>query len=465
MTNELQDMLHQLGDEMEVTGVAAGVWHQGQATYAFYGVTSVENPLTVDERTLFQFGSTGKTFTATAIMRLVEAGKIDLAAPVRRYLPDFELKDRDVAERVTVLHLLNHTAGWDGDLFEDTGNGDDALARYVKRMATIEQVSPLGSTVSYNNASLSLAGRVIEVVTGSTFEQAMRDLILAPLHLDDTWFFPADVMTRRFAVGHRRDDDGTVTIERPWALPRSAAPAGGMVATAADQIAWARFHLGDGTASDGARVLSQELLRRMQQPTADMKGSALGDAVGISWLLREMGGESLVGHGGTTNGQHSDFTMVPGRDFAVISMANSGPNGAALNRRLTDWALEHYVGLKETPPEVLNLSREVLSAYAGTYETIATTCVISVDGERLQAHVQVKPEMAAVLAENGDDIPEEPPLPLGIVAGDGDPFVVTGGPAEGMRGYFSRDAGGRIDGVHLGGRLAQRVAADPVTVA
>lgn len=459
MGNELQEKLDELGTGLEVPGVAAGVYLDGQEIYAFHGVTSVENPLPVDDKTLFQFGSTGKTFTATAVLRLVEQGKVDLDAPVRTYVPELRLKDADVAERVTVLQLFNHTAGWAGDLIEDTGNGDDALARYVERMATIEQVSPLGATVSYNNASLSLAGRLIEKVTGETYEQALRDLVLAPLGLDSTWFFPNDVMTRRFSVGHTRHEDGRITVDRPWALPRSAHPAGGMSAPAADQIAWARFHLGDGSAPDGSRILSQEMIRRMQEPTADMRGSALGDYVGISWLLREVAGERVVGHGGTTNGQHSDFLMVPGRRFAFISMANSGPNGPQLNNELAAWALEHYVGLKQAEPEPLVLGDDLLAGYAGRYETIASVCTITAENGRLVAHLELKPEMAAALQEAGDEPEPQPPVPLAMVAGDGDPFVVPDGPAKGMRGYFARGADGQVNGVHLGGRLAERVGA------
>lgn len=454
MSNELQEKLDELGGELDVPGVAAGVYVDGREIYAFHGVTSVDNPLPVDEATLFQFGSTGKTFTATAVLRLVDEGRVDLDAPVRTYVPELRLKDAGVAEAVTVLQLFNHTAGWDGDLFEDTGNGDDALARYVERMATIEQVTPLGATVSYNNASLSLAGRLIEKVTDEPYEVAMRELVLGPLGLDDTLFFANDVITRRFAVGHTRHDDGRITVNRPWALPRSAHPAGGMSAPAADQIAWARFHLGDGTASDGTRVLSEELLRRMQEPTADMRGSALGDYVGISWLLRDLDGERVVAHGGTTNGQHSDFLLVPARDFAVISMANCGPNGSELNHHLTTWALEHFLGLEEKDPEPRPVDGATLAAYAGRYETIAATCTITAEGERLVARMAPKEQMAAVLGDADDD----PPIPLMLVTGEGDPFVVPDGPAKGMRGYFTRGGDGAVAGVHLGGRLAERVS-------
>jgi CubicO group peptidase (beta-lactamase class C family) len=453
----LQDKVSELAAELEVPGVAAGILLDGHEETAYAGVTSIENPLPVDETTLFQFGSTGKTYTATAIMRLVERGQVDLDAPVRTYVPELRLKDESVAEKVTVLQLLNHTAGWEGDLMDDMGNGDDALTKYVERMATIEQVTPLGATVSYNNASLSLAGRVIEKVTGSTYEKAMGELVLEPLGLSSTWFFPNDIMTRRFAAGHNRQEDGTTTVARPWALPRSGNPAGGMSANAADQLAWARFHLGDGTAGDGTRVLSQELLTRMQQPTVEMPGSALGDAVGISWLLGEVGGLKTVSHGGTTNGQHSEFRMVPERGFAIISLTNCGPNGPELNEQLWKWALQTYLDVTVAEPQAIRLPDSELEPYTGRFETIAATLDITAHDGRLLAAVSIKPAMAAVLREQGEEVPEQPPFPLAILEDNRDRYVVDEGPGKGMKGYFRRTADGSVDAVHMGGRLATRV--------
>ncbi len=132
---EVQGKLDGPVSELGVPGVAAGVVVDGQERYAFSGVTSVENPLPVDEGTLFQVGSTTKTFTATALVRLVDQGLVDLDAPVRSYVPEFRTKQHEVGEQVTVLQLLKHTAGWDGDLFADTGNGDDSLAHYVELTA------------------------------------------------------------------------------------------------------------------------------------------------------------------------------------------------------------------------------------------------------------------------------------------------------------------------------------------
>jgi CubicO group peptidase (beta-lactamase class C family) len=457
LTTDFESKVHELATELEVTGVSAALLRDDDESYAYHGVTSVENPLPVDENTLFQFGSTGKTFTATAIMRLVEDGKVELDAPVKKYVPELTLKVPEVAETVTVLNLLNHSAGWEGDMFDDTGWGDDALARYVQAMAKLDQTNRPGLVVSYNNASLSLAGRIIEKVTGSTYEQAIADLVLGPLGLHNTYFFPNEIMTRRFAVGHNRDEEGKVTVARPWALPRSGNPAGGMSANARDQVAWARFHMGDGRAPDGTRILAEATLKKMQQPTIEMKGSALGDYVGISWLLRDVEGIRLVGHGGTTNGQYSEFVMVPERRLALISMTNSGPNGSELNHQLQRWVLERYLGVVDKDPEPLDMPAEVLEEYVGRYETVAAICEITRDGGRLLAKAEIKPEAAAILRESGEEIPDQPPVPLGLLA-EKDQYIVPEGPGKGMRGYFARDAAGKVSGVHLGGRLATRVA-------
>ena len=451
----LQERVAELCEELEVPGVAVGMLHEGQERYACHGVTSVENPLPVDASTLFQFGSTGKTFVATALLRLVEAGAIDLDAPVRTYVPELRLRDESVAERVTVLQLLNHTAGWDGDFFEDTGGGDDALARFVERMADLHQVTPLGQIVSYNNASLGLAGRVLEKVTGTPFERAMKELVLDPVGLGNTLFSPSDVMTRRFAVGHRRAPDGTVRVLRPWAMARSCAPMGGMSAGVTDQLAWARFHLGGGNAADGTQVLSHELVERMRVPTAEAPGSALGDAIGISWLLREVGGIPLVGHGGSTLGQESMFETVPSRGFALVALTNCDPNGPEFNEKLLRWALEAYLGLVVRDPEPESRTPQALEEYLARYQTVADVFDVTAEDGGLVVRTTPTPELIAQLGEDADT--EEPPFPIGLLAGEGDRYIVPSGPMTGMKGFFTRDAEGHVNGLHVGGRFVPRI--------
>jgi CubicO group peptidase (beta-lactamase class C family) len=453
LQSALERKLAESAERHQVPGSAVGIALGEHDVYAFNGVTSLDNPLPVDERTLFQIGSTTKTFTATAIMRLVEAGRVDLAAPVRTYVPELELRDEDVAARVTVLQLLNHTAGWTGDYFEDTGEGDDALERYVAKMAGLDQVSPLGATASYNNAAFNLAGRVIERVTGQTYEAAVRELVLDPLGLKDSLLFVTDVLTRRFAVGHQQHGD-EMRVARRWHLSRSARPAGGVIATAADQVRYARFHLGDGTAPDGRRLLSAESMARMKEPTASLHASALGDSVGISWLLKDIAGVRLVRHGGTTNGQLSAFVLVPERDFAITVLTNSD-TGGQLHQDMVKWALETYLGVGEPEPEPLSLTEAELAPYAGRYQTANGTIDLAVGGDRLIVNVTYSEEALAKLRSvYGDQVPEQRPIPIMMLPDDR--FIVVEGRGKGGRGYFVRE-GGTVSGVDFGGRLAPRI--------
>ena len=198
-----------------VPGVVVGIHHGGEIATGGWGVTSVDNPLPITDETLFQIGSITKTFVGTAMMRLVEAGKVDLDAPVRTYLPDFWVGDEETSAGATVRHLLTHIGGWAGDFFHDTGAGDDALARYVVDMAELPQVTPLGVWWSYNNAAFSVAGRVIEVVSDQTLEAALSELVLEPLGLAHTFLDPGEVMIHRFAVGHDVEENGTAHVARP----------------------------------------------------------------------------------------------------------------------------------------------------------------------------------------------------------------------------------------------------------
>jgi CubicO group peptidase (beta-lactamase class C family) len=186
LLSELDDKVKAGMQEYGIPGVALGLLHQGIGYIRGYGVTNVDDPQQVDGNTLFRIGSTTKTFTGTAVMRLADQGKLNLDATVQTYLPDFATSDPSGAPRVTLRQLLNHSPGWLGEYYEDTGSGDDALAKYVAGMARLPQLTPLGEVFAYNNAAIALSGRLIEVATGSTYEEAMQELVLDPLGLSHT---------------------------------------------------------------------------------------------------------------------------------------------------------------------------------------------------------------------------------------------------------------------------------------
>lgn len=148
----LSDFVEATVTKFGIPGVTVGVWVDGQEACVCYGVTSIDNPLTVNRDTLYELGSVTKTFTATVLMRLVAAGRIELDAPVRRYVPELVLADEQAAAEVTVLNLLNHTSGLDWGINIDTGDGSDALASYVAKMADLKLIAPPGTRASYSQA-------------------------------------------------------------------------------------------------------------------------------------------------------------------------------------------------------------------------------------------------------------------------------------------------------------------------
>jgi len=450
----LSDFVREAADKYGIPGVAVGVWADDRELYVCSGVTSIDNPLPVDQDTLFVLGSVTKTYTATALICLVAKGLVDLQAPVRRYVPELMLVDEKAATEITVLNLLNHTAGLDWGLILDSGEGDDALSTYVAKMVELNLVSAPGLRASYSQAGYNLAGRIIEKVTGLTYERAIASLVLEPLDLSHSFFYRDDIMTRRFAVGHNPGDEGNLTVARLWRRWRGDNPGGGLASSVSDQIHWARFQLGDGCAQSGIRILPAERLQQMKEPTVALRGSTLGDAIGISWFLREVDGVRTVGHSGSANGQFAELLTVPERAFAVVALSNASPNGIPFNQAVIHWALENYIGVVDREPETLPYDEKRGLEIIGRYETNAQTLAIRKNETRLTLEVGIKPEIRA--AADKERPPDYPAEDIGLLPGDKDEYIVTSGGLKGQRGFFTRDESGKVVGVDLAGRLFKR---------
>lgn len=353
-----------------IPGAAVAVWAGGHEYVKGYGVTNIDHPLPVDGDTVFRIGSTTKTFTGTAIMRLVDQGKVDLDAPVRRYLPDFAVADPAASAAVTVRQLLNHTPGWLGDDIQDFGPGDDAVARYVSAMPRLPQLSPPGTVFAYNNAGLVVAGRIIEVVTGSTYEAAIQNLLLDPLQLGHTHFFSDQIIGLNVAASHNIVDCKPVVDTGFWAVPRSCNPTGGLMSSVRDQLRYERFHLGDGASPTGAQLLSQQALVAMRSnPGAGGTLQVDLTGMGVAWMLRPSAENvTIVQHGGTWSGQHSGFFMVPDRDFAMTVLTNSEGGARLLNELFgDDWALRRFAGISNLPATPQHLGAADLEPFQGRY--------------------------------------------------------------------------------------------------
>jgi CubicO group peptidase (beta-lactamase class C family) len=428
-------------ERFAVPGAAVGIVHGDEEEVAGFGVTSLENPLPVNGDTLFQVGSITKTFTATAVMRLVEAGQLNLNEPVRTYLPDLRLADDEVARAVTMRHLLTHTGGWVGDYFASISRGDEALTEMVRRLHRLEQLTPLGQVWSYNNAGFYIAGRVMEVITGKPFEAGLRELVLNPVGMKRAFFLPEDAITQRLVVGH----DRTGAVSRPWALGRPAAPIGGLITSVRELLRYARLQWESGS------VLSDESLAEMRRPHAEL-GWGPGRAMGLGWFLLERDGYAFVTHTGATAGQHALLLIAPQERFALAALTNHD-DGPTLYRELEAHVLETELKVEATEDDRLELTPRELSEYAGAYDAALQTVHLSVDGGSL---------ILEVIPKGGFPEPDSPPrpgpAPTRLAFHDKDAVVALDQPLKGERSDFLRESNQAIQWYRLGGRLHRRIA-------
>jgi CubicO group peptidase (beta-lactamase class C family) len=438
-------------DRFTVPGVSVGLLLDGEEHYVSEGTTSVEFPLDVDERTMFQIGSTTKTYTATALMTLVEEGKVDLAERVTTYLPKFKLGDANALAELRVRHLVTHTGGFLGEYFDELGRGDDALRRTVARMRTqTPQLTAVGRLWSYNNSGFYALGRIIEEVTGQRYEDVINQRILVPLEMDQTFWFAEDVFTYKTALGHDLKVDGSLRIARPWGLTRGANPAGGIVSTAVDQLKYARLHLGMGPSTKDKRVLKPATIKRMQKPLAKI-GYGLADDVGISWLIDDYGGTRVVKHGGSINGHMSEFLLVPSSGFGLTVLTN-GTRGHEVGGTVIKWCLDELLGLRRPEAEVKPLSAAKVAEYVGRYPMSAGEYVLTPDDGGVHVTFEVKKE----LLEADPDVAAQLPPPFRLAFVGKDRAVTQGERNAGARVEFFRDDSGTVEWMRSGGRIYPR---------
>ena len=431
---------------LNIPGIQIGVVFKNKEYYAGLGVTSIENPLPITEETLFEIASVSKTFLVTAIMRLVDAGKINLDAPIRKYLPELKLKDRAASEQVTMRHLLTHTGGWLGDYFKDFGSGDDALEKMVDCMRHLPQVSPLGKIWSYNNSGFYLAGRVIEKVTGKTFENALTELVFDPLGMKKTFFSTREIMTHRFAVGHRIVK-GENKVARPYGMDRASTPAGGIVSNAKDLMAFARFHMGEGSIS-GKKLISERGMLLMHSPKI---GATVDKQMAFAWFVLKAGEYSGIWHGGSLNGQKAELLVVPDNKFALSVCANSDYGGEAC-AQISKVALMEYCEHSPAQPKQLKLANGSVQEYLGKYELPVFTCQFRADKKGLLL------EMKDL---GGFPPPPKPPTgqmpPARVVFYEKDRFMGIESPYKALKGEFLRSPEGKIEWLKILYRAHKRV--------
>jgi CubicO group peptidase (beta-lactamase class C family) len=334
---DLRQWLDEAATRHGVPGAVVAVGVGDELAEAATGVVNRDTGVETTPDSVFQIGSVTKVWTASLVMQLVDEGAADLDAPVRRYLPEFAVVDAEASETVTVRHLLTHTGGFDGDLFEDTGRGDDALAKFLAFLHTgASQVTAPGELFSYCNTGYCVLGALVAKLRGGgTWESVLRERLIAPLGVTHMALLAEEAILFRAAAGHITPSDGSAEFVYPkWQMPRSNAPAGATPCAAPRELVrFGRMFLAGGVAEDGTRLLSADAVAAMCAPQVTLPN--LGDRYATRWglgfMLFDWDGVPVIGHDGGTPGQTTSWRIVPDRGVVVAVNANGGNAGALLD--------------------------------------------------------------------------------------------------------------------------------------
>ena len=379
----IADQFPGLVNEFGVPGAAVGVLVDGEMVDGAAGVLSTATGVEATPDSVFQIGSITKPWTATLVMQMVDEGMLDIDEPIRRYLPEFKLADEAAAAAITTHQLLDHTAGFEGDIFTDTGRGDDCIEKYVATLGDTAQLFPPGERFSYNNAGYCVLGRLVEVLRQKPFDDCLREHIFTPLGLTHAANGPYEAIMYRAAVGHVRHDPDAEYEPAPfWAMARSNAPAGSMLAMRPrDLLAFAQMHMSGGHAADGTAVLKPDTVAWMQEPQVELPDLGLmGDAWGLGWEIFHTPDGLVIGHDGGTIGQGAFLRMVPEKGVAVALMTNGGDR-MSLRMAVADHVLKELAGvtLRPLPVPPTDPPRIDAGRYVGTYSCEVLDMVVSQD--------------------------------------------------------------------------------------
>lgn len=344
------------------------VWAQG------FGYADDARKLPASAQTLYGIGSISKLFTATAVMQLVEQGRIDLDAPVSRYLPEFSMRTRYTGSGpITARNLLTHHAGLPGDYLKGMWSLRPAPFEEVFPLLRDEYVSyPPDLVFSYSNLGYALLGRLVEKASGQPYVPYMQEALLTPLNMDHTRFLTQSMNDPDLAVGYRQGKPGAERY-----LLREV-PAGALVSSVSDMSRFIRLCLADGRVGTRALVSSETLHEMWRRQNTDV-ALDMDFRIGLSWMLGKPGLDyagPVVHHDGGTLGAASELILLPQHKLGVIVLANSTVASAALNGiavQALKLALEAKTGLQEpaapktAAPVAVAMTAAQLSPLAGHY--------------------------------------------------------------------------------------------------
>jgi CubicO group peptidase (beta-lactamase class C family) len=324
--SQLDSVLLEIMNRWDIPGLGVGIVENGEIAYVRgYGVQNLATKVPVTPDSIFCVSSISKCFVASAIMQLVEHGKLHLDIPLIEYLPDFRLDD-DRFQQVTICQMLSHTSGLPDmdeaeydELVAKPEYDEGALERYIRTLTSRKMIAAPGERFTYSNIAYNILGYLIARISGETFEEYMQEHILRPAGMPESTFFFPDAPRQRLAVPHLRSPAMTVNPAYPY--HRADAPASFLHSTMIEMCHWAITCLNGGR-FNGQPILSPAGYELMWTPIAEWGHPPLYEHTGLGWTLGHFEGLKTVSHGGMGLGWTDFLTLLPEKNCGAVILCN-----------------------------------------------------------------------------------------------------------------------------------------------
>jgi CubicO group peptidase (beta-lactamase class C family) len=357
-------MTAQLRDH-HVAGATVSVVKDGQLFFAKgYGSADVRKGTAVSgDSTLFRIGSISKLFTWTAVMQLVEQGKLDLNTDINKYL-DFKIPET-YPQPITLTHVMTHTPGFEEDprdLFTEDSTHITPMGKWLPAHMP-KRVRPPGTYASYSNWATATAGYIVQRVSGMSFDEYVEKNILEPLGMTQT--SSRQPLPARYAnaMSNGYQWKGGAFEPHKWEIITGAWPAGSVSSTATDMARFMIAHLNDGE-YNGKRILSAETAEKMHTRAFSHDPRLNGFALGF--YEKSSHGLRIIGHGGDTQWFHSDLALIPSEKVGVFVSYNTDTGSQLSFSPFLAQFLDHYYP-EPRPAVVSKATKEQLQKFAGAY--------------------------------------------------------------------------------------------------
>ena len=414
ITQKIQDKM----TDLKVAGATLALVHNGRLIYAngFGDADSIMGRTVKADHTLFRWGSISKTITWTAMMQLIEQGKVSLEADVNDYLTEISIP-ATFDKPIQIKHLFDHSAGFEdaglGHVFETSPDSVLTLKDYLLQYQP-KRVRPAGEAFAYSNYASALAGRIIENVSGMSYEKYVQANILEPLGMKDSTFLeplPASFgevmeprLVARLSRGFKAGDAGPEQTDE-FTFGSHVAPAGTLSSTAIDMAKFARMHL-ENCELDGVAILQPATCTKMHSVLTPF--NAGGEAsMNYGFVQhRLVAGHRRLGHNGGIRFFHSQMGLYPDLNFAFLMSTNTD-TGQQLYDYMESAIVEHLFGDISAPPADIEVSPGSFKngdRYSGYYQnTRRNYSSIETLASLLQNAVEVEAVSDGLLINTGTE--------------------------------------------------------------